>query len=277
MFAIPTRLSVLLILCAAAGPAAAAENTLELCRFTRTFNEDFDSLSVSPWNAEKARWIAHTPWNGDFGDARFLDPGVNGPFFVKDGILTIEARKHPGDKWTSGLLASADPTTAGFSQTYGYFETRMKMPPGPGVWPAFWLAASARKTDQTPAVEIDVIEYYGQFPDAYHSVVHVWGKGDKPGHRATDTITKVPSGSLTEDFHTYGVEVTRESIVFYLDRREVQRVPTPPEHDKPLMLLVNLALGSGWPIDQTPNPSHLLVDYVRAYALKDGGDPSCRD
>jgi hypothetical protein len=29
---------------------------------------------------------------------------------------------------------------------------------------------------------------------------------------------------------------------------------------------VDLALGSGWPIDQTPNPSFLYVDYVRAYS-----------
>ena len=38
------------------------------------------------------------------------------------------------------------------------------------------------------------------------------------------------------------------------------------EVDKLLYLLVDLALGSGWPIDQTPNPSYLYVDYVRAYA-----------
>jgi len=34
------------------------------------------------------------------------------------------------------------------------------------------------------------------------------------------------------------------------------------------MLLVNLALGSGWPIDKTPNPSYMYVDYVRAYAKR---------
>jgi hypothetical protein len=34
------------------------------------------------------------------------------------------------------------------------------------------------------------------------------------------------------------------------------------------MLLVNLALGSGWPIDKTPSPSYMYIDYVRAYAKK---------
>jgi len=41
---------------------------------------------------------------------------------------------------------------------------------------------------------------------------------------------------------------------------------TPPEHNKPLMLLLNLALGPGWPIDNTPNPSVMEVDYVRVHA-----------
>ena len=52
----------------------------------------------------------------------------------------------------------------------------------------------------------------------------------------------------------------------FFDGIEVWKVKTPPEHNKPLMVLLNLALGSGWPIDKTPNPSIMEVDYVRAYA-----------
>jgi hypothetical protein len=36
--------------------------------------------------------------------------------------------------------------------------------------------------------------------------------------------------------------------------------------------LVNLALGSGYPIDKTPDPSTLLVDYVHVYG-RDAGPP----
>jgi hypothetical protein len=35
-----------------------------------------------------------------------------------------------------------------------------------------------------------------------------------------------------------------------------------------MMLLLNLALGGGWPIDKTPNSSFMYVDYVRAYQPK---------
>ncbi len=263
--------SLLCLLPMASGCARAQGEALPLCHYKKVFSEDFNSLSVSPSNNTIATWSAHTPWHGDFGDARFIDPIAiyadpekNEPFFVKDGMLTIRARKHENGQWTSGLLSSADPTQAGFAMAYGYFEARMKFPPGPGTWPAFWLAANKGKDDKTPSVEIDIVEYYGKFTDGFHSVLHVWKDGKDT--RGEDHITSVPKDSLVNDFHTYGAEVTKDWIIYYLDRREIARMKTPAEHHAPLMMLVNLALGSGWPIDKTPNPSDLLVDYVHAYA-----------
>lgn len=250
----------------------AAAARLDLCDFRPTFTEDFNRLSVSPWGEAGSRWIAHTPWHGDFGDAAFVDPGPGFPFRVADGVLDIEARKGADGKWQSGLLASATPSGAGFAQRYGYFEMRAQLPPGPGTWPAFWLNANQPKGSKAPGVEIDVLEYYGQFTDGYHSVVHVWDKLDPRKSRAADHITKVPPGSLTGAFHTYGAEVAKDWITFYLDRHETWRTPTPPEMQAPSMVLVNLALGSGWPIDRTPNPSIMKVDYIHVYARQSPRD-----
>ena len=50
------------------------------------------------------------------------------------------------------------------------------------------------------------------------------------------------------------------------DRHEVQRMPATPAMGQPMGLLINLALGGGWPIDMTPNPSLLQVDYVKAFS-----------
>jgi hypothetical protein len=36
----------------------------------------------------------------------------------------------------------------------------------------------------------------------------------------------------------------------------------------PSMILVNLALGGGWPIEDTPNHSVMKVDYIHAYARR---------
>jgi glycosyltransferase involved in cell wall biosynthesis len=252
--------------------ARAMPAMLDLCDFRPTFTEDFNTLSVSPRGETGSRWIAHTPWHGDFGDAAFTDPRPGFPFRVQGGILDIEARKGADGKWQSGLLASATPTGAGFAQRYGYFEMRAQLPPGPGTWPAFWLNANQPQGSKEPGVEIDILEYYGQFTDGYHSVVHVWNKLDTKKSRAADHVTKVPPGSLTGAFHTYGAEVAKDWITFYLDRHETWRTPTPAEMQPPSMVLVNLALGSGWPIDKTPNPSIMKVDYIHVYARRTPGE-----
>jgi hypothetical protein len=53
---------------------APATGSIDLSHYRLTFAEDFNDLSVSPWGDGHSRWIAHTPWAGDFGDAAFTDP-----------------------------------------------------------------------------------------------------------------------------------------------------------------------------------------------------------
>jgi beta-glucanase (GH16 family) len=257
--------AVLLNLLAMPALAADATATLDLDEYVLTFNEEFDSLDVSAWGKPPSRWIAHTPWAGDFGDAAFADPRPGFPFTVADGVLRIEARKRPDGRWESGLLSANDPKGRGFAQTFGYFEVRAKLPPGKGVWPAFWLVSVER--DKFTA-EIDVLEYYGHAPDRFHSVVHIWRHGEGEKDDGQDHVTKVDT-SLTDRFNTFGVDVQPDWTVFYFNRREVWRIETWPGFVQPMFPLVNLALGSGWPIDETPNPSYMWVDYVRVYARKE--------
>ncbi len=246
---------------------------IDFSKLQMTFREDFDdTLSVSPWGPN-TRWIAHTPWAGDFGDAAFADPRLGVfPFTLEGGILRIEARKNDKGKWESGLLASADGNGRGFSQQYGYFEMRAKLPKGPGVWPAFWLGSIVDKT--APAsVEIDVLEFYGHSPAAYQNniIVYYTNPADAGASDVDKKLlpheVKVAPDQLSNDFNTYGAMVTKEWITFYLNRHEVFRIKTPKEHRRPLHVLLNLALGSGWPIDRTPNPSFMYVDYVHVYKM----------
>lgn len=248
---------------------------LNLCAMTLSFADEFDTMSIASRDGRTAKWTAHTPWNGDFGDAVFLDPGPNGPFAVKDGILSITAKKDAKGRWTSGLISAADGKTNGFSQRYGYFEARMKLPKGPGLWSAFWLGTNEPRGRMDPSVEVDVIEHYGHAPKAYSSVLHIWSK-NPVRDQATPFETAVPDGSLYDSYHFYGVKVTPSFITFYLDRKPTWQVKTPAALQLPLFPLVNLAMGSGFPIDKTPNPSVLLVDYVRAYAFNpDGSAADC--
>jgi hypothetical protein len=239
---------------------------LDLCHFSLRNADEFDELSVSASRLEGRRWTAHTPWNGDFGDAEFIDPNPAGPFEIREGKLRIIARKDKQGRWTSGLLAAADATGDGWGVQYGYFEARMKMPPGPGTWPAFWLMPLRPADDPSPNVEIDVVEYYGHDTGAFHSVWHVWFKPPNEHlKRDRQRTNPVPAGSLVKRFHDYGVLIEPDWITFYIDRMPVFRDHTPPELNSPMYPLVNLALGSGYPTKRTRNPAVLEVEYVRIY------------
>lgn len=248
---------------AASGVARGDEaHQLDLSDYKLTFEDKFDHIDVSA-RGPGTRWIAHTPWNGDFGSAAFSDPNAVFPFKRVDGMLQIEARKDPDGKWRSGMLASTDPTGAGFSQQYGYFELRAKLPAGAGLWPSFWLIGNKAPGG---SAEIDVMEYLGHDPSKYEATVHVWPRDGKGRNYEAKFPIGVARDSLVDAFHDYGVAVGPDEIVFYLDRHEVARTPTPPEHKQKLFILISLAMGSGFSIDNTPSPSDMLVEYVRAYA-----------
>lgn len=243
--------------------------TLNLKGYKITFQDEFDGpLDVSAWGPG-TKWIAHTPYSGDFGDAKFTDPENGFPFSIADGILRIEAKKE-GEKWKSGLLCSVDTKGEGFSQQYGYFEMRAKFPKGPGTWPAFWLLALQKLVNRTKmGFEVDIIEQYGREPNIMHSVLH-WWPPERNQHKSISN--KFVLEDMYKDFHNYGFLWDEKEMIWYFDSVELWRQPTPPESKTSMYVLVNLALGPGWPIDKTPNPSLMLVDYVRVFA-KDTVNP----
>jgi hypothetical protein len=237
--------------------------TLDLKGYKLTFNEEFNDLSVSS-KGPATRWIAHTPYFGDFGDARFTDPQEGFPFTIENGKLRIEARKTENG-WQAGLLSSADPQGNGFSQKFGYFEMRAKFPKGLGVWPAFWLMGVRGIKDKTVSnPEIDVVEHYGVMPNALMMTMHFWGPGEK--HTAEGEAAVV--AGMSDDFHTYGVLVEESSTIWYFDGVELWRQKTAEAAKVPLYIMVNLAMGGGWPIDKAVSPSYMYVDYVKAYAKR---------
>jgi beta-glucanase (GH16 family) len=268
------RRPLLLAMCAAALAATTAApifaddtasgdtgDALDLDKMKITFADEFDDLSVSAWGPG-TRWIAHTPWSGDFGGARFANPKDGFPFTIDDGVLRIESSKDGEGEWRSGLLASVDPKGNGFAQQYGYFETRAQLPTGPGLWPAFWLIGKDRSKS---TAEIDVMEYYGDKPDGYSSTVHVWYKTGEHYSKFSriNAFLKAKPG----DFHTYGVKIDPKYIRMYFDRKLVWKTDTRPEHQQPMYVLLNLGLVDNVTKASAPDPSHMFVDYVHVYGL----------
>jgi len=248
------------------GPVRAeiADDAIDPSSWSISFQEEFDGrLDVSSWGPG-TRWIAHTPWNGDFGAQVFADPRPGFPFVLKDGQLRIEARRLGDGKWYSGLLASVDSSNVGFSQKYGYFEVRAKLPKGPGLWTAFWLMGV---DSNAYSAEIDVFEHYGDRPGSFMSTVHEWNRADVAKSESFSGRVHVPSGSLYSVYNTFGVFIDEDWIKIYLNRKLVWRTPTPPSHRQPMYVLLNLALEPDFPLNRTPNPSYMWVDYVRVWKL----------
>jgi beta-glucanase (GH16 family) len=251
-------------------PSFQAGAALDISQYTLTFEDAFSSLSVAGKPGSGARWYAHTPWAGDFGEARFIDPTPDGPFVTGAGGLSIVARKTADGRWTSGLISSRDrdgPDGRGFSQAFGYFEMKAKLPEGKGLWPAFWLIGVDKSHS---AAEIDVMEDYGAFPGYYHSVAHIW-RGEKNSW-AQDFLIPVPPGSLYSQFNLFGVSIESHLTRFYLNRHIVAAMTTPPEYRQPFYILANLALGGASHPDALPSPQSMQIAYIRAYRRRDGGD-----
>lgn len=239
-----------------------------------TFNEEFNSLSLNTGSKATAgnTWRPHDAWgNRKLGNELqlYVDPGYKGlglnPFSVKNGVLDIKAWRTPGhvlsqvgnQKYLSGEI-----TTAGtFSQKYGYFEMRAKMPEaGKGMWPAFWLLNAPPKNHWPP--EIDVVEQIGGKPHHVHTSLHTKDGNSGEGNWVAPDVTK--------GFHTYGVDWTAKKITFYFDGQAVYSRTTPSDMHDRMYMLANLAVGGDWPgsPDATTNWSkaHYQIDYIRAWS-----------
>ncbi|MDR2148398.1 MAG: family 16 glycosylhydrolase [Tannerella sp.] len=254
------------------------------------FSDDFDApLSISN-DGRNARYNAHKPRFGDFSGWQFADAdGPDNPLEQVDTYLKIKARKRPGGKGSTGLIASVDMDGKGFwVKAPFYMECRLTAQSAPGTWPAFWTIT---KLDRVPGDELDICELYGGVGkgnpnhEGYSLVSHFWGQIDETGNRKKEYDRRVPimeyggKSYWSTTFHTYAVYVGFRETVYYFDNIEVMRHPTNDEsRNFPHLFLINYAIGgiSRWPIDleRYGNGSDMYVDYVRVYAKEELKDYS---
>jgi beta-glucanase (GH16 family) len=261
----------------------------------RTFHDDFDAhpLSTGKWvphYAGGAAWPDARYWGGDGSDLKrkdayngeqqiYVDPRYSGrattplgldPFKIRDGILSIVASRTPpelkpvlfNNEYTSGILT----TQGSFSQKYGYFEIRAKLPVGTGVWPAFWLLAD----DGGWPPEIDVMEGRGQQIGDMVMTTH-WRNHATGLVQSCGFDFLLPDAS--SDFHDYGVLWTQDRIVYFIDRKPVSDIKVPMGFDDPMYMIVNLAMGAKYfkgvgAVDaESPIMVEFQIDRISAYQI----------
>jgi beta-glucanase (GH16 family) len=204
-----------------------------------------------------------------------------------DGVMKISATTASGNPncrtnktWTSSKITSYGKRDF----TYGYFESRAKVPSGGGAWPAFWLLGSNIRTTPWPACgELDIMEYTGNVPGRSTSAVH---------YANSSGVHEYKSGAVTSpiafenDYHTYGLLWLPNQLTFYVDGKPNLTVkktdtglsrwpfgPNAQNADPKMYLIFNLAMGGnyGGQIERGLTQADFSVDYVRYYSVSGYG------
>jgi hypothetical protein len=211
---------------------------------TYTFVDNFNGLSST--------WQRHFHCCGVLGG---YDPSLTS---VSNGVLAMSVDHRTGG-WYSDLLD----TKTTFTQKYGHFEARIKIPKGPGLWPAFWTYyASGGVEAEIDAMEVcanPIGQNGGNDASLLHTNIH-WQNGGSSG----DTTR---TSDLSLAYHVYAFDWRADHISFLLDGAQVWRY-TDAAHipDVPLPLILNLGVGGSWcgsPTSSTPDGAKMLVDWVR--------------
>jgi len=259
-------------------PCRAIVETMETRRlfaaYHLTFDDEFNSLNLATSATDTKPWSALDYWGNHYvgSDQQYYSnpqtESIN-PFSVANGSLSIKAQPTPsgfnasGKSYVSGEITTAprnqygtNPGGVGFSQKYGYFEMRAKLPPGSGFWPAFWLMPLGNNN-----AEYDIVEGLGNNTDAVYQTQH-WGN-----YSGQEGFTYETAIDTTTAYHTYGFEWNSSTISWYVDGVKTK---TGANHaNEAMYILVNLAIG-GWNNNNvnanTDFNKTYDVDYVRVYS-----------
>ena len=243
------------------------------------WSEEFNAPDGSP--VDTTKWVPESGGNG-WGNQE-LEYYTTRPqnAFQQGGNLVIKVlqEKYTGSDGVTRDYTSARLKTLGkFSQKYGRFEARIKIPQGQGIWPAFWmLGDDVGKIGWPKSGEIDIMENIGKEPATVHGTIHGPGYSGDKGISSSYNLPADPH--FADDFHLYAVEWERKAIRFFVDDH-LYATRTPAElpkgtkwvYNHPFFMLLNVAVGGGWPGNPdatTVFPQTMLVDYVRVYKHSD--------
>ncbi len=245
------------------------------------FNDEFNGTSLN-----RQKWFTRFIQAGGTLDTlndelqRYTD---NNTHMVANGVLSLTARQvasntNAGLPYESGMIRSD------WTARYGYYEARVKMPGGLGVWPAFWLNSDASDTGRLSwPPEIDIFEFVNNGVEDTTRMLHsgisaspLYPSAYQYADPAFDkmwTFWAAPF-HFHEGWHTVGAEWTPESVTLYIDGMKIYtRTHSWTYSDGalagPAHIILNLAIGGQWAgrhgIDNTAFPQALQIDWVRAY------------
>jgi beta-glucanase (GH16 family) len=236
------------------------------------WSDEFEGPTGSAVDATK--WTFDLGNNNGWGNNELEDYTSRTDNAALDGTgnLVVTARKESlgGQSYTSARLL----TQGKASWTHGRFEARIKIPFGQGLWPAFWMLGDNIGTAGWPACgEVDIMENIGREPAIVHGTMH--GPGYSGANGIGGPLALTGAGRYADVFHVFAVEWEPNAIRWYVDQTlyfstKPASIPagTIWAYDHPFFLILNVAVGGGWPGSPdgtTVFPQTMTVDYVRVY------------
>lgn len=247
------------------------------------FEDDFNTLNTSIWKVANdfdhyGEYQVYTNrTNNVYISNSNLVLQLNKEFYTCNN-LNQQACNRNLYNYTSGWVE----TNSSYNVQYGYIESRIKLPYGYGLWPAFWTFLGSGITNNNNADEIDIFEMVGDLPPTTMSTnIHMsycncqnYSCGlcnnlyeqECPNVSCNGLFVDIPN--YANLYHTFAVEWSPSKIIWYVDGIAVRNFPNPGIVD-PVRIILNLAVTS-WklPNSTTPFPSMMYIDYLKVYQLK---------
>jgi len=227
--------------------------------YSLVWSDEFDGTTV-----DTTKWNFETGGGGWGNNELEYYQAANAT--VGSGNLMITAKQESvgNEPYTSARM-----TTQGKeAPTYGRVEARIKVPMGPGFWPAFWMLGSNIQTVPWPGCgELDIMEHVNDNGTIY-GTMH-WAINNQ--HSQYGSTLNVPTVS---DYHVYAIEWDQNEIRWYVDDTLYQtgnikdNINTTGAFHLPFFIILNFAMGGNFPntpVNQSLLPATMYVDYVRVY------------
>ncbi len=226
---------------------------------------------------DKNNWNFQVEDAGRFNEEWQRYTNSNQNAYIENNCLVIkaihESDEHGINQYTSARLNTANKQTF----KYGKIVARIKLPHGPGIWPAFWMLGTNidENGGDTPwplCGEIDILELYGSRDDAeIEANFHYANKNNS--HSSMGGIAyKLSAGKFSDAFHVFELEWDEDKFTWYVDGEQFASMLITSdelsEAHNEYFLLLNIAVGgtySGRPNDNTVFPQHMLIDWIRVY------------
>lgn len=277
-------LGSLVVVCAAALAAPTGSGTLAEAQAQvgiPTWADEFNGTSL-----DLARWGYRA--TGPRHDGTLTPDAVS----VSAGALNIktytEASRH-----YSGMISTQMIAAAGFEQTSGYFEARVKFNSRVGQWSAFWLQTptmgNPMDDPETAGVEMDIAEHRTRCVTAPYPTAPatcgankdisnrtqnalIWngyGTGSLASVKLSSALTGLGNGS----WHTWALRWSSTALTFYYDGTATWSQSSPISRRSQYIILSSEvgaffagAIPPGGYGSRLTSTTNMQVDYVRVWA-----------